>query len=201
MTLTTDKQKLRCAELLVASYNEEDNRFTDMGELRFGLIDDADTSYLIFPGTRNVQGWLTDLDILIRRTRTGFLAHSGFIDAADKLWDAVSVDAPARDNLIITGHSLGGAIAELFSEYTIEACVTFGCPRNYSRLNVSLPTRDHARYVNGGDPIPHVPDALNFQHPCDQTFLGKGSLLMHLDNHSMDMYYANLQESQRAMVQ
>lgn len=183
---------LKCAQLCAAAYDDADPRFLDIEELRFGVIKDGDTTFLVFRGTDNLQGWLDDFKAIPARTNGGYLAHAGFIGCVDKLRPAVEGLVPLGGNLVITGHSLGGAIAVLFAEeYKIDPAVTFGCPRVYSRLNRGFPTMEHTRFVNGGDLVTEVPDPLAWHHLCDPAQLGPDKLL-DIKYHDIELYVSHL---------
>ena len=183
---------LKCAQLCAAAYDGSDPRFLDIEELRFGVILDGDTTFLVFRGTDNLQGWFDDFKVVPARTNGGFLAHVGFIGCVDKLRPSVEGLVPLGGSLVITGHSLGAAIAVLFAEeYKIDPAVTFGCPRVYSRLNASFPVMDHTRFVNGGDLVTEVPGPLAWHHTCDPVQLGPDELL-DIKYHDIELYVSRL---------
>lgn len=72
--------------------------------------------------------------------------------------------------IILTGHSLGGALALLSGSFlNYQSIYTFGMPRVCSgSLIQELPSR-HYRYVLEGDPVPKLPfESMGFRHdmPC-----------------------------------
>src|SRR4051812_25295117 len=101
------------------------------------ILTSEGTTVLSFAGTDplNLANWVSDLNWL---PRSGDF-HTGFRIAADVVWDvviAVEAATNAAKNLIITGHSLGAAIAPLIANRlqreksrTASAVYVFGAPR------------------------------------------------------------------------
>jgi predicted lipase len=184
------------AALCRASYVDADERFKTVDELRFGLVEQDGVAWLTFRGTANLRGWLDDFTVIPALTMFGHLAHAGFIQAAAKLWE------PARQALvnrtatqiIITGHSLGAAIALLFAEALRSTVITFGCPRVYSAMEHNPPAMEHYRIIVADDPVPMVPDPIAWQHLCDPflTLPGDGDGLPDKADHDIDYYIARL---------
>ena len=179
-----------CADLCSQAYDESDKRFVNVGEHRFGVILLEGAYYLVFRGTANAAEWCHDFEAVPERTRGGYLAHEGFISALDDLWTAVREEVKGLAPLIVTGHSLGGAMAVLCGEFQ-SPVYTFGCPRVYSRVNAEYPAMEHHRFVNQGDPVPDVPGPVLWQHLCDPVRLGPDNLL-NAKYHDIDLDQANL---------
>ena len=140
---------------------------------------------------RGSSGLSWGLDPLIRFTGKP-PRHAGF----DIGWEALRVPVrewlrhrPGTKPVVLTGHSLGGAIAtvaalELHRGYEIGAVVTIGSPRpggpafvkRYQR-RVGHVTR---RYVNADDVVTRLPPAWKYAHVSDGLFVdanGNVSLL------------------------
>jgi hypothetical protein len=144
------------------------------------VVTSADYHLLAFRGTKIPQDWMTDLactpvrfDWMFSGAPTIGQIHAGFGHClADGLSDIMN-KLSKRDStkpLVITGHSLGGALAALAGAYftiggacvpTISGICTFGQPRiglhdfcnTYSRvLSGKL-----VRFVNKEDVVPRVP--------------------------------------------
>jgi hypothetical protein len=89
--------------------------------------------------------------------------HAGFLDGAESILDEVT-QASAGKRAIVTGHSLGGALA--LGVGALLACmgtppmaiVTFGAPRFGMAMFVKAIARVPVRqYRRGNDPVPTVP--------------------------------------------
>jgi pimeloyl-ACP methyl ester carboxylesterase len=158
-------------------------------------IDDRGVLWLAFRGTQ-IREWEdlnSDRKVFPRREGEG-LVHRGFVSALDQIWDEI-VEHCARYScrVVITGHSLGGALAQL------AACrlgllrrnhglrkpdlVTFGCPLvGTRRANRQLlwAAGDVVRVTNGGDPIPWLFAWPIYQHPvCARIHLtGDGDVFV-----------------------
>jgi len=144
------------------------------------IVSSDDYHLLVFRGTKLPQDWMTDLACTPVRFDWVFPSapaigeiHAGFghclSDGLKDIISALSPRDPAKP-LLITGHSLGGALAALSGAYftvlgasvpTVSAIYTFGQPRiglhdfcnTYSRIlgNKLI------RFVNKKDLVPRVP--------------------------------------------
>ncbi|KAE8665772.1 Alpha/beta-Hydrolases superfamily protein, putative isoform 2 [Hibiscus syriacus] len=159
----------------------------------------------------NLNDWCSDVDLSWHEIRDIGRIHSGFMKAlgmqSDVGWpDEVDNDSYSggrkaalayydiRDTLrtllrknpdtkfIVTGHSLGGALAALFPAICfyhderllldrMEAIYTFGQPRvgdeafgNYMNINLKRRGIQYYRYVYCNDVVPRVPPNLVFKH-------------------------------------
>ena len=122
---------------------------------------------LAFRGTANFQDWLIDLDALPIRLEQfkNIKVHQGFWDAYAHCMKDIEaqVDAhiPPELPLYITGHSLGGALAQIASAVlerdNLAACYTFGSPRVATLDFDGVVKCPHYRVVNSWDLVPSVP--------------------------------------------
>lgn len=108
----------------------------------------------------------------------GIKVHAGFRRSLDLLWPAVQCwleTLPPLRGIILSGHSLGGAMAVLAAwrlqrqGRRVAGVITFGAPRvgnaAFARsCTASGLDRRIWRVVWGGDPVPHVPPALGYCH-------------------------------------
>lgn len=139
-----------------------------------------DYNLLVFRGTKIPQNWMTDLACTPARFDWIFTAapalgeiHAGFGHClADGLKDIIT-DLSSRDQskrLLVTGHSLGGALAALapvcFSVMNtnirpVGAIYTFGQPRiglhSFCNTYSQMLTNKLVRFVNKQDLVPRVP--------------------------------------------
>jgi hypothetical protein len=119
--------------------------------------------------------WLGDLDaLLVPGAHLPGLVHQGFLGALDVLWAGVAAAIPAGKPLYMTGHSKGGALANLaaarYAALNPQApppiVTTFGAAKPgddsfaaaYDRL-----VPHSVRYENRDDIVPHLPPGLEFQ--------------------------------------
>ncbi len=166
--------------------------FTSLATFANGLTDGfafvaegSDLSVLSFRGTQSEANWNTNFHAgLIWPTGTdpNLRVHEGFYKAfeglaEDGLKEKIPAIIDAIDNrpLYITGHSLGGALAQIaaaiFSADKIAACYTFGSPRvgnSYFDLWVKPPSY---RVINHADLVPQLPLPIFYRHSGDPRYL------------------------------
>lgn len=181
----TDKEALICARLCELSYvdfngflfNESLERelglpnihtFDTAGVQAFVAWNDS-TMFVCFRGTDSFDDWLADaMGTLTPFHSGGQKVHTGFMRTLLVIESDVGkcvLDNVGTRLLYITGHSLGAAMAVLFSmrwvQSTIDGVVTFGCPRPGNQAfseNFNLIHREHSlRFVNNNDAVPRVP--------------------------------------------
>lgn len=148
---------------------------------------------LAFRGTQDQKDWAVNLEAKLTPLNTSVGAvrvHSGFLEAFQKIEPQIRRDlddpskVPADKGLYITGHSLGGALAQIasaaFERDTLAACYTFGSPRVGERRFDTEVKCPHYRLVNADDVVPSVPPPwLGFAHGGDVRFLSKDGELRH----------------------
>jgi hypothetical protein len=136
-----------------------------------------DTEYgrcAAFRGTDDGASALTDLEFIPCVVRMLGLVHLGFWEALDGIYDAVIPEKP----IILTGHSLGGALALLLAaRMTLDgappkAVFTFGAPRISigGRARLVLQNVPILMFRHGIDIVPEVPPG--FEHPAVLTEIG-----------------------------
>jgi hypothetical protein len=133
----------------------------------FLAVRDGQFAVLAFRGTANLQDWRINLNA-IRVPMPGVpgvMVHRGFLEAFERcraeIEAAVDANVASTLGLYITGHSLGGALAQIASAVlgrdNLAACYTFGSPRVGTvrfDLQVKCP---HYRVINDWDLVPGLP--------------------------------------------
>jgi triacylglycerol lipase len=126
--------------------------------------------FLVFRGTEatNPADWARDAQFQPIAGQVSGRVHSGFRDALDEVWSAIEVDlAGSTAPVVITGHSLGAALATLAAARLsqagtpVETVHTYGQPRTGLRdfaaaYNSMLGTVTF-RFVNHIDLVTRVP--------------------------------------------
>jgi hypothetical protein len=115
---------------------------------------------LVFRGTTGLRNWFLDLDVRPAQLAPRTVAHRGFVEALHHVWPALQ---PQLDHLaeplFMTGHSMGGALAQLAAWYhPPRAVYSFGAPRvgdaGFAARMASVPIY---RLVNGRDVVADLP--------------------------------------------
>jgi len=158
------------------------------------IAEGPDLIAVAFRGTQSTQDWKTDFHVRMVQppeTDPNLWVHEGFYKAFAALYDGQqgiqkkieSIGASAAGNIpiYITGHSLGGALAQITTAVAgsdqIAACYTFGSPavgNKYFDLWVKPPSY---RVINDADIVPQVPFAapqwppILYRHSGDARFL------------------------------
>ncbi len=155
---------------------------------------------VVFRGSSEKADWATNLQSGKRRAQIGersVLLHAGFWLAYSQI--AMSLEAAIATELdrlprplIFTGHSLGGALAQIAAAVSTRpeaaACYTFGAPRvsgSWFRRALRVP---HYRFVNGWDVVPVAPPILlgyahtgpswHLKRNPPKTVLGRGRSML-----------------------
>ncbi len=138
------------------------------------IVEGKDIVAIVFRGTQSVQNWNTNFQVGMvnpPNTDTKLHVHSGFFAAFNDLSsgqegmqtavDRIKQESKGVIPIYITGHSLGGALAQIatavFGSDQIAACYTFGSPRvgnGYFDLWVKPPSY---RIENYADIVPQIP--------------------------------------------
>ena len=136
-------------------YEIRDNEFS------YHVKQDSGVTILIFRGTENGRNVLTDIDIRPRHDKSlDVYFHKGFHDAATWLLEDIKRDYELEKTVYLTGHSLGGAIAQIMGYwldqegYNVQI-YSFGSPKVSTTFFGNEPP--HYRVVLDNDPIPYMP--------------------------------------------
>jgi lipase (class 3) len=167
----------------------------------FLAVRDGHFAVLAFRGTGGRE--LLDVDLNLRLTPLpgvpGVMVHAGFLDVFNRcraeIESAVNANVPSTLGFYITGHSLGGALAQIASAAldrdNLAACYTFGSPRVGTAgfdEHVKCP---HYRVINNWDLVPGLPLALfrGYRHGGDPRLLTpKASVALRRDRYVSCLY-------------
>ena len=156
------------------------------GDTQAYLAVSADLAVLAFRGTHDKGDWSTNLNarqVPLSAAAKTVMVHCGFLQAFELCQDEIlcAIEKHASTTgLYITGHSLGGALAQIASAVlerdNLAACYTFGSPR-VGRANFDTQVKcPHYRCVNEWDLVPGVPPPfyLGYRHSGDPRQILKG---------------------------
>lgn len=130
------------------------------------IVSSKDFYFLVFRGTEptSIEDLKADLKANQIKCNTEGKIHQGFSKAFDVIKDEIQdyINENCQDKpLLITGHSLGGALATVATKKLlhsqIAACYTFGSPRVADEdwmLGIKTPVY---RIVNSADPVTMLP--------------------------------------------
>ena len=127
-------------------------------EFSYNVVQDRGVTIVSIRGTNNGRNVLTDLDarpFQDRKLSAGI--HRGFRDAAEKVKNDLIENHAIEETVIFTGHSLGGAIAQIlglwFEDDAYEVQIyTFGSP---AVIMEQLWMDGHFRVYLENDPYVH----------------------------------------------
>ena len=129
-------------------------------EFAYNVVEDRGVTIISIRGTDNAKNVLTDLDARpFRDKKLGVQVHRGFRDASEKLKNDIIENVALEETIILTGHSLGGAIAQIlglwFEDDAYEVQIyTFGSP---SIMMEQMWEDGHFRVYLENDPVPFLP--------------------------------------------
>ena len=129
-------------------------------EFAYNVVEDRGVTIISIRGTDNGKNVLTDLDARpFRDKKLGVQVHRGFRDASEKLKNDIIENIALEETIILTGHSLGGAIAQIlglwFEDDAYEVQIyTFGSP---SIMMEQMWEDGHFRVYLENDPVPFLP--------------------------------------------
>lgn len=162
--------------------------FSDESTQAFSATD-ATRLYLAFRGTEaNPIDWIQNAQFSPVVGELGGKVHSGFTAGVDEVWDEVSavVDGAQRI-VVVTGHSLGGALATLAAArledggHTVAGVYTYGQPRvGHGDFRSRFESRlgDVAyRFINHIDLVTRVPLLLQgYRHIGQRVYFDGGGI-------------------------
>ena len=152
------------------------------------IAEGADLIALSFRGTSSTKNWDPDFRVTLihpDNTDQQLRVHEGFYRAFVKLNEgklgiedkmgAIKQATNGAVPIYITGHSLGGALAQIAAAVLgsdqVGACYTYGSPRvgnSYFDLWVKVPSY---RVLNYADIVPQVPLPIVYRHSGDPRYM------------------------------
>ena len=153
-------------EILVehAEYCESiyDNGGTEVNNLSYEVKTNGGITIIVIRGTDNTANVLSDIDIrMIKDDVLDIYLHKGFRDASTTIIQEVDKYYQLEHTVHVTGHSLGGAIAQIIGMwlhrrgYNVQI-FSYGSPKVSSQvLSGGQPT--HWRVVRRSDPVTFSP--------------------------------------------
>jgi len=178
------------ARIAADAYHRTDFEVDDLEIIREGRV------YAI-RGTNEWNDVWTDLRIFPWWTTGIGWCPSGVVKLSKRVAAVIAANYYESDwPVILTGHSLGGAVALVTGALLIQMgipvaqIVTFGAQLT-GRLKILKDVKDVTCYRNGSDIVPCVPPL--FRRPKELTFIGPGPFKSgYIRDHSIDRYFQNL---------
>ena len=162
-----DKSNLPISLTSLIEYAEYCKAIYDIGgdqkdEVAFEVKQDNGISIIVIRGTANEANVLSDIDVrLVDDSLTGIKLHKGFRDASLAVMEIIDRDHTIEQTVRVTGHSLGGAVAQIIGMWLHKRgknvqVFSYGSPKVSNQvLSSGQPT--HWRVVRLSDPIPFSP--------------------------------------------
>lgn len=152
-----------------------------------GMMPVESALYVAFRGTHNIPDVEDDFDVVLTRyDRCGnCYVHAGFYDAEQEAIEFVKdktrllVKEHNLSSIVITGHSLGAAIATLTALDLVDSgfdnvrMINFGSPR-IGNAEFAMYASDrlpgHTRVTHYRDMVPHMPWHYRFMHISNEWY-------------------------------
>ena len=202
------------SDLIYENWKEVHHRLSVMGFAMLGepishagsecmVVRNATIAYLVFRGTEASKGSISDIlsNIGVPTTWAGQgLAHSGY----DHHFAMIRAQARGRAEMVetatplhITGHSLGGVLATMYSslvgsggqdDHKIMSLISFGAPKALSKAAVATIKAPTYRYTNRYDFAPHWQPGFVLGHPEGQIMVNSGGWIGPVSRHGSGKY-------------
>ena len=155
-------------EATALTWGFSDCKALSRGDAQCFVATTADLVLVCFRGSSSLGDWLSNLNVAATDTATIGTVHSGFLEQFNELRqqiETIFASKPGR-KVILSGHSLGGALAAIGAATWADAqpllgLYTYGQPftgeNDFAALmEVRLGDR-YLRFVNNADVVPRVP--------------------------------------------
>ena len=174
---------------------------------------------IAFRGTDSKEDWAKNSKALWpKRHPLGGKVHRGFLEVSEQVKSHVMQIlrnlGPRKRRILLTGHSLGGAIA---TELAAAICAakpawldeievaTFGAPRlgdgQFEKSYEQLVGNSHWWFVNSGDPVPHLPpNAMGYRHCGRLCWFDKSGRLVDIGEREVGLQSGSTTNSTRAAI-
>ena len=165
---------IEMAEYCNEAYEDVDENYgVKKNEFSYSVKQDRGVTIISFRGTANAKNFLSDIDLRpwkddelseyyygIGAEHKDVYLHRGFRDAAFFTLEDIKKNYKLEKTVYLTGHSLGGAIAQIiglwlnYDGYNIQI-YTFGSPKVSTTFFGNRPL--HYRVALRNDPVPFTP--------------------------------------------
>jgi len=143
---------------------------------------EKNANWLVFRGTDSLKDWAYNANFLPVRVQGSWI-HCGFWLAHRSIWKEIRKELDPQKKLIVTGHSLGGALAEISILYLMRKgfknvdLITFGKPNVFAKWQRGKQARLNGEgfkvqlsVVNGSDVVARIP-RIGYRAALNQTQL------------------------------
>ena len=162
-----DKSNLPVSLDLLIEHAEYCETIYDSGgdqkdEVAFEVKQDNGITIIVIRGTANAENVQSDIDVrLVKDGRLSIYLHKGFRDASLGVMEIIDRDHTLEHTVHVTGHSLGGAIAQIIGMWLHKRShnvqvFSYGSPKISNEI-LSGGQPSHWRVVRSSDPIPFTP--------------------------------------------
>ncbi len=176
-------------------------------------LENEDLVILVFRGSDEIRDWLTDFNILSRTLPGIGRFHKGFANAFTSLWPSLEplVYEAKNKPMWVMGHSLGGALAQIYTAYHVALASThaellpilqgfysFAAPAPLSQETKTIlidylerNSIPHYQFFNPFDPTPKVvPNYKNLGIPI--VFEENKKVILPNRAHDITLYFNTL---------
>ena len=197
----------------IGGFGFESCKFIEADETQCFIASTAESILISFRGTESLGDWLLNLRVLTTQRPYGKV-HTGFLRGFEFVQMQLESELgklPENRNVLITGHSLGGALAtiaavEWFHRFDVSAVYTFGQPAVGTAQFAEFMNKNYAdkffRFVNNSDIVTRVPPT--YSHVGELKHFdraGKFKLPVEQFGKSSTMTVAEFFEFQETLIQ